>query len=76
MKIVIKLYYEETWVAQGENIYLTAPSLLELRDRLENSLNERGLLKNNEVALVFDRSRLPSWMIGKLEYEEILISKA
>ena len=75
MKMVITLFYEESWVAQGEGIYVSAPSLLELKERLEHHLAERGLLEENEIALVFDRSRLPSWMVKEIAYEEITISK-
>ncbi|NPA49305.1 MAG: hypothetical protein GXO20_04930 [Thermodesulfobacteria bacterium] len=73
MRIVIKLYYEETWVARGEGFYLTAPSLLELKERLENSLAERGLFPGNEVALIFDRARMPSWLVREIDYKEILL---
>ncbi len=74
MKIVIKLFYEETWVAKGEGVYVTAPSLLELKERLENSLSQKGLLEGNEVALVFDRQKLPFWMVKELSYEEIILN--
>ena len=73
MKFVISLYYEETWVAKGEGVYLTAPSLLELKEKLENSLTEKGLLPGNEVALVFDRARMPSWLVKEITYREILL---
>ncbi len=73
MKIVIKLYYEEAWVAKGEGLYLTASSLLELKERLENCLAEKDLPKGSEIALVFDTASLPSWLRGEISVQELLI---
>ncbi len=67
MRIRIELYYESQWIARGEGIYVTASSLLELQKRLALSLDEKKIPAPREIAVILDRSRIPSWVLGYLK---------
>ncbi|WP_022852575.1 DUF5395 family protein [Thermodesulfatator atlanticus] len=67
MEVVI--YYETSWIAKGENLYLTASSLLELRDKIKEELLSRKHLESKKVTLIFDRMRMPHWVVSHLSVE-------
>ncbi|OAG27128.1 DUF5395 family protein [Thermodesulfatator autotrophicus] len=65
----ITLYYETEWIAKGEGIYVTASSLLELKDKIKTYLLTKREMKTQKVTLVFDRARIPHWIVSHLSVE-------
>ncbi|AEH45957.1 hypothetical protein Thein_2109 [Thermodesulfatator indicus DSM 15286] len=65
----ITLYYETEWIAKGKGVYVTASSLLELKDKIRTYLLAKQELEVKKVTLVFDRARIPHWIVSHLSVE-------
>jgi hypothetical protein len=75
MRIEIELYYETEWIARGQGIYVTASSLLELKDRLNSCLLEKSFSPPYEIKVNLDPDRVPEWLITHLDLKQEMIWK-
>ena len=75
MHLQIKLSYEGEWVAYGEGIYVTASSLLDLRDRLLSRLQEKEIPTPCEIKVFLDKDHLPYWVIEQFRLKKEMIWK-